>query len=138
MEHSWNISIFNIPGTLFGDIICNFTGNFFWIFQEYITGMFHEFSTHIYLSARNQSESLATNFSENKGYRLLQCFNMRLYKHLLTHIYPLQYAKKLSSFRCWWKFRIAESYFSNYWVSMVKNGQDLLGHETVKSGVSRK
>ena len=100
--------------------------------------MFHEFFMYIYLSARNQSESLATNFSENKGYRLLQCFNMRLYKHLLTHIYPLQYAKKLSFFRCWWKFRIAESHFSNYWVGMVKNGQELLDHETVKSGVSRK
>ena len=49
MEHSGNIPTFNIPGTLFGDIPRNFTGNFFRIFREYIMGMFQEYSTKIYL-----------------------------------------------------------------------------------------
>ena len=48
MEHSGNIPIFNIPGTLFGNIPRNFIGNFFGI-REYIMAMFHECSTNIYL-----------------------------------------------------------------------------------------
>ena len=47
MEHLGNILIFNYPGTLFGNITRNFTGNFFRIFWEYIMGMFHEYSTNI-------------------------------------------------------------------------------------------
>ena len=49
MEQSGNIPIFNIPGTLFGNIPRNFKGNFFRIFWEYIMEMFHEYSTNIYL-----------------------------------------------------------------------------------------
>ena len=49
MEHSGNNPIFNIPQTLFSNIPQNFTGNFFWIFREYVMGMFHEYSTNIYL-----------------------------------------------------------------------------------------
>ena len=49
MERSGNIPIFNIPGTLFGNIPRNFIGNFFLAFREYIMGMFHEYSTKVYL-----------------------------------------------------------------------------------------
>ena len=49
MEHSGNISIFSIPETFPGNIPRNFIGNFFRIFWEYIMGMFHEYSTNIYL-----------------------------------------------------------------------------------------
>ena len=49
MEHSENIPIFNIRGTLFGNISRNFIGNFFRIFREYMMGMFHEYSVNIYL-----------------------------------------------------------------------------------------
>ena len=49
MEHSGNIPVFNVLGTLFGNIPRNFIGKFFRIFQEYIMGMFQEFSTNIYL-----------------------------------------------------------------------------------------
>ena len=49
MEHSVNSPIFNIPGTLFGNIPRNFIGNFFRIYREYIMGMFYEYSTNIYL-----------------------------------------------------------------------------------------
>ena len=38
-------------------------------------------------------------------------------------------------FACWYKFRKAKNYFNNYCVGMVKNGWDLLDHETLKSGV---
>ena len=50
MERLGNIPIFNIPGTLFENIPRNVTGNFFRTFREYIImGMFHEYSTNIYL-----------------------------------------------------------------------------------------
>ena len=49
MEHLGNIPIFNIPGTLFGNISQNFIENFFQIFREYIMAMFHEYFTNIYL-----------------------------------------------------------------------------------------
>ena len=35
-------------------------------------------------------------------------------------------------FACWCNFRKAKSYFSNFWMSMVKNGHDYLVHETLK------
>ena len=41
-------------------------------------------------------------------------------------------------FACSYKFRKAKSYFDNYWVGMVRNGQGLLDLETLKSGVSHK
>ena len=50
IEQSGNIPIFNIPGTLFGNIPRNFVGNFFRIFWEYIMGMFQEYSTNIYFT----------------------------------------------------------------------------------------
>ena len=49
MEHSGSTPIFNIPGTLFGIIPRNFVGTFLRIFREYIMGIFHEYSTNIYL-----------------------------------------------------------------------------------------
>ena len=49
MEYSGNIPIFNIPGTLFRNIPRKFIRNFFRIHREYIIGMFHEYSTNIYL-----------------------------------------------------------------------------------------
>ena len=49
MEHPGNIPTFNIPGTLFRNIRRNFIGNFFWIYQEYIVGMLHQYSTNRYL-----------------------------------------------------------------------------------------
>ena len=49
MEHSENIPIFNIPGTLFGNTPRNFMRSFFRIFWEYIIGMFREHSTNTYL-----------------------------------------------------------------------------------------
>ena len=49
MEYSGNIPIFNIPGTLFQNIPRKFIRNFFRIHWEYIIGMFHEYSTNIYL-----------------------------------------------------------------------------------------
>ena len=48
MEHSGNIPIFNIPGTLFRNPR-NYIGNFFQISREYIMGMLHEYSTNISL-----------------------------------------------------------------------------------------
>ena len=53
MEDSGNISIFNIPGTLFGIIPQNFLGNFFRIFRECIMGMFQEYSMNIYFPGGN-------------------------------------------------------------------------------------
>ena len=41
-------------------------------------------------------------------------------------------------FTCWYKFRKPKSYFNNHWVGMVKNGQGLIDHGTLKSGVSHK
>ena len=38
-------------------------------------------------------------------------------------------------FACWYKFIKAKSYFNNYWVSVIKNGQGL---ETLKPGISHK
>ena len=49
MEQSGNIPVFNIPGTLFRNIARNFIRNFFRIYWEYLKGMFHEYSTNIYL-----------------------------------------------------------------------------------------
>ena len=66
MEHSGNISIFNTSGTSFGNILWNFIENFFRISQEYIIGIFHEFSRNMYLRGGYKSESLATSFSERK------------------------------------------------------------------------
>ena len=47
MEDSGNISIFNIPGTLFGIIPQNFLGNFFSniprIYNGDVPGIFHEY-----------------------------------------------------------------------------------------------
>ena len=45
MEQPGNIPIFNIPGTLFRNILRNFIENFFQIYSEYRKGMFHEYST---------------------------------------------------------------------------------------------
>ena len=39
---------------------------------------------------------------------------------------------------CWYKFKKARSYRNNYRMGMVKNGDDLLGHGTLKSAVSEK
>ena len=39
-------------------------------------------------------------------------------------------------FTCWFKFTKAKSYFDNYWVDMVKNGQGLIDHGILKPGVS--
>ena len=47
MKLSGNIPIFNISGTLFGDIPRNIE-NFFRTFREYIMGMFLEYSTNIF------------------------------------------------------------------------------------------
>ena len=49
MEQPGNIPILNIPGTLFKKILQNFIRNFFRIYWEYLKGMFHEYSTNIYL-----------------------------------------------------------------------------------------
>ena len=51
MEHSGNIPIFKVLGTLFGNIPQDFIGNFLRIFREYIMGIFHEYSTDILLSS---------------------------------------------------------------------------------------
>ena len=48
MEQPGNIPICNIPGKLFRNIPQNFIGNF-QIYWEYLKGMFHEYSTNIYL-----------------------------------------------------------------------------------------
>ena len=39
-------------------------------------------------------------------------------------------------FACWCYFRKAESYFSDFWVDLVKNGHSHLVHETLKPAVS--
>ena len=49
MEQPENIPIFNIPKTLFRNIPRNFIGNFFAIYWEYLMGMFHKYSTNIFL-----------------------------------------------------------------------------------------
>ena len=49
MEQSRNITIFNILGTFFRNISQIFTGDFFRIYWEYLKGMFHEYSSNIYL-----------------------------------------------------------------------------------------
>ena len=41
-------------------------------------------------------------------------------------------------FAYWYKFRKVNSYFDNYWVSIVKNEGDLMDHGTLKLGVSLK
>ena len=45
MEHSGNVPIFSIPGTLFGNIPQNSIRNFFGIFWEYIMEMLHVYFT---------------------------------------------------------------------------------------------
>ena len=40
------------------------------------------------------------------------------------------------NFACWCKFRNAIIKFNVFWVGMVKNGQDHLVHETLKSTAS--
>ena len=69
--YSWNIqgiflySIF--PERYFGNIPRNFIGNFFQIFQEYIMGMSHEYSTNMHLPGGSKTtqkpltERLASN-----------------------------------------------------------------------------
>ena len=64
MEQSGNIPIFNIPGTLFGNILRNFMGNFFRIFWEYIMGMFHEYSSNMCLPGVKRTSTLKLFFSE--------------------------------------------------------------------------
>ena len=49
MEQSGDIPIFNIPGTLFRNILRNFIGNIFRKYREYLMRMFNEYSTDIYL-----------------------------------------------------------------------------------------
>ena len=39
-------------------------------------------------------------------------------------------------FACLYKFRNAKSWFNDVWVVKVRNGHDLLVHDTIKSGVS--
>ena len=56
MAQSGNIPMFNILGTLFGNISRNFIGNFFRMFWEYIMGIFHEYSTNIYLPGGLESK----------------------------------------------------------------------------------
>ena len=56
MEHSENIYIFNILGTLFGNIPWNLMGNVFRIFREYIMGIFHEYSMNIYLPTEEATD----------------------------------------------------------------------------------
>ena len=41
-------------------------------------------------------------------------------------------------FACWYKFRRAKPSFNNYWVAIIKNRQDPLDHEILKSGVPLK
>ena len=53
MEQSGNIPVFNIPGILFRNIPQNFIGNFYRIYWEYLMGMFHEYSTNVYLPGGN-------------------------------------------------------------------------------------
>ena len=52
-----NIPIFSIRGTLCRNMLRNFIGNFFWIFREYIMGLFHEYSTNIHLPGVNKQET---------------------------------------------------------------------------------
>ena len=49
MEHLGNIPIFNILGTLLGNISQNLIGNIFRTFRENIMKMFYEYSSNIYL-----------------------------------------------------------------------------------------
>ena len=49
MEHSGNIHIFNVPGTLFWEYSPEFRRELFPIFWEYVMGIIHEYSTNIYL-----------------------------------------------------------------------------------------
>ena len=62
--YSWNIQgifIYSIfPEHYFGNIPRNFMGNFFGIFRECIMGMFHEYSTNIYLPGGNSAKFLKT------------------------------------------------------------------------------
>ena len=46
--------------------------------------------------------------------------------------------KRVHFFAQWYKFRKVKSYFNNYWVDIVKNGQGLIDHGTFQSGVSDK
>ena len=39
---------------------------------------------------------------------------------------------------CWYKFMQAKSYFNNYWVGAVKNGQGLKDRATLKPSISHK
>ena len=41
-------------------------------------------------------------------------------------------------FACWYKFMKAKSYINNYWMGVVKNGQVLKDHGTLKPGISHK
>ena len=49
MEKSGNIPIFNIPGTLFRNILRNFSENFFRNMLGCLKGMFHKYFTNMYL-----------------------------------------------------------------------------------------
>ena len=39
-------------------------------------------------------------------------------------------------FSCWYKFKKAESYLSNFWVGVVENGRGFFGHRALKSTMS--
>ena len=55
MEHSGNVPIFSIPGTLFGNIPGDSIRNFFRISRKYIMETFHEYSANIYFPVRRKS-----------------------------------------------------------------------------------
>ena len=54
MEHSRNVPIFSIPGTLFGNIPGDSIRNLFRISRTYITETFHEYSANIYFPVRRK------------------------------------------------------------------------------------
>ena len=39
-------------------------------------------------------------------------------------------------FACWYKLRKVKNWFKDFWMDVVKNGHDLLVHETLESVVS--
>ena len=41
-------------------------------------------------------------------------------------------------FACWYKFMKAKSYFNNYWMGVVKNGQSVKDRRILKPGISHK
>ena len=54
-------------------------------------------------------------------------------------VVPQEWIDEMSwFFACGYKFRKAKTNFNNYWVYIVKVGQDLKNHGTLKSGVFHK